>query len=111
MLEMLEAGYSYRQIGERLGRGDRAVESRFARLLNPEYFKTSERLKGRNRHIKYSGTKGVNPKDALYAYENGAHTVAFQKAEAYGTGKENSPPEQVGEELFSMASAKEVLID
>ena len=99
MLEMLEAGYSYRQIGERLGRGDRTVESKFARMLNPEYFKTSERLKGRNRHIKYSGTKGVNPKDVLYAYENGAHTVAFQKAEAYGTGKENSPPESVGEEI------------
>lgn len=99
MLEMLEAGYSYRQIGERLGRGDRAVESKFARMLNPEYFKTSERLKGRNRHIKYSGTKGVNPKDVLYAYENGAHTVAFQKAEAYGTREEKSSPEQAGEEI------------
>lgn len=99
MLEMLEAGCSYRQIGERLGRGDRTVESKFARMLNPEYFKTSERLKGRNRNIKYSGTKGVNPKDVLYAYENGAHTVAFQKAEAYGTEEKNSPPEQVGEEL------------
>jgi hypothetical protein len=102
MLEMLEAGYSYRQIGEKLGRGDRAVESKFARLLNPEYFTRTERLKGRNRGVKYSGTKGVNPKDVLYAYENGAHTVAFQKAEAYGTEKKNDPLESVGEELHEV---------
>ena len=78
MLEMREAGYSYRQIGEKLGRGERAVEGKYTRLLNPEYFNTTNRIKGLNKHIRDSGIKGVNPSDVRRQYEDGSWSVPFE---------------------------------
>lgn len=83
MLEMREAGYSYRQIGEKLGRGERAVEGKYTRLLNPEYFNTTNRIKGLNKHIKYSGIKGVNPSDVRKQYEDGSWSIPFEEAASY----------------------------
>lgn len=66
MLDMKQAGYSDRQIGEKLHRSARSVESRYAAILNPGY---SNRENRRKHGLTYKGMKGINPKDVAKIYQ------------------------------------------
>lgn len=59
LLDMLYQGFTYSQIGEKLGRSDMAVRGKYERLLNPNYMRRYNR--GHSKDYDYVGIRDVSP--------------------------------------------------
>lgn len=59
LLQMIEEGADWIQIGDRLGRSALAVRGKYERLQNPEYMKRYNR--GMNDGYEYTGTRDITP--------------------------------------------------
>lgn len=80
MLDMLEAGYSFRQIGDRLDRSARSVEGMRERLLNTGFYYRKNR---EEKNIRYVRAKGVSVADMRVLAES-RYEIQFEEARAYG---------------------------
>lgn len=84
MLSMMEAGYDFRQIGEKLGRSARSVEGKFDRLINPRYMTRENRRPGAEKPYTHVRVKGMNPADIREEYESGSLRVPYLETPRIG---------------------------
>lgn len=87
LLQMRSEGYSFRQIGLRLGRGERAVEGKYERLNNPYYYKSRYRARSGKvddipNNIPYNRVKGIPINDVRRTFEDGTWIIPYEEAEA-----------------------------
>lgn len=59
LLEMIDQGYTYQQIAEKMGRSELATRGKYERLQNPNYMKRYNR--GRSKDYDYVGIRDVSP--------------------------------------------------
>lgn len=63
LCRMVDAGYDFTLIAEKLNRTALAARGKFERLQNPEYNKRYNR--GQNRDYEYQGIRSISGKDIL----------------------------------------------
>ena len=59
LLEMIDQGYTYQQIAEKMGRSELATRGKYERLQNPNYMRRYNR--GRSKDYDYVGIRDVSP--------------------------------------------------
>lgn len=79
LLEMRNAGHSYEQIADRLGRSASAVHGKYERILNPEYMKRY--IRGKSKEYKYNGVHSMTTAELLREWEGGEKHVMPEKYE------------------------------